>query len=121
MRRSKKNQSTQPIEHSPYRLMWVLVMFDLPVLTQAQRRNYREFRKKLLSRGFHSLQFSVYARPCPSDENAQVHRKRVERDVPSDGEVRILMMTDKQFQRMEVFFGKKRVATDSQPDQLSFF
>ena len=101
--------------------MWVLVMFDLPVLTKVQRRRYARFRKELLNNGFQQLQYSVYARPCPSDENAAVHRQRIEDKVPFEGQVRIIMFTDKQFERMEVFYGKSRTPPEKPPDQLSFF
>ncbi|MCC6403225.1 MAG: CRISPR-associated endonuclease Cas2 [Fimbriimonadaceae bacterium] len=101
--------------------MWVLVMFDLPVETTEQRRRYARFRKDLLKDGFDRMQYSVYARPCPSDENATVHRKRIEDRVPSEGQVRIIMFTDKQFERMEVFYGKLTVPPEKPPEQLSFF
>jgi len=101
--------------------MWVFVMFDLPVTTAVERKNYREFRKQLLKRGYLQLQFSVYARPCHSDENAQTHRDRIKKHLPPDGQVRIAMFTDKQFSRMELFFGNKRGNEEKQPNQLSFF
>lgn len=121
MRRRKKAERSGPLEVSPYRLMWVLVMFDLPVGTREQRKRYADFRKRLLKRGFIMLQFSVYAKPCPSDENAQVHRQRVQRSLPVEGEVRMLMLTDKQFGRMECFFGRNAVGPEDQPPQLSLF
>ena len=46
--------------------MWVVAMFDLPVETQQNRRDYARFRKALLKDGFMMLQFSVYARYLPS-------------------------------------------------------
>lgn len=101
--------------------MWVLVMFDLPVMTKEQRRRYARFRKDLLKNGFSQLQYSVYARPCPSDENATVHRRRIEDRVPEEGQVRILLFTDKQFERMETFWGKLRVPPEEPPSQLTFF
>jgi CRISPR-associated protein Cas2 len=101
--------------------MWVMVMFDLPVLTKEQKRRYARFRKLLLQDGFDQLQYSVYARPCPSEENAAVHRKRIEDKVPVEGQVRILQFTDKQFERMEVFYGKLRVDPEEPPEQLTFF
>ncbi len=69
------------------------------------------FRKALLDDGFVMLQFSVYARHSPSEENAVVHEKRVKAFLPDDGEVRLLKITDKQFERMKVFYGKMRKAT----------
>lgn len=101
--------------------MWVMVMFDLPVGTTDQRRVYAKFRKWLMEDGFIQLQYSVYARPCPSEENAVVHCERVRKKVPREGQVRVLRFTDKQFGRMEVYFGKIERAAEKQPEQLTFF
>lgn len=104
-----------------YRSMWIIVMFDLPTDTKEVRKAYHEFRKVLLNDGFTMLQFSVYARHSPSEENAVVHENRVKTFLPDDGEVRLLKITDKQFERMKVFHGKMRKATEKAPEQLSFF
>lgn len=101
--------------------MWVITMFDLPTDTKAARRSYTKFREYLLEQGFMMLQFSVYARPCLSDEIAEALEKRVKGSLPDDGEVRIVSFTDKQFARMKVFHGKIRAATEKMPQQLSIF
>jgi len=101
--------------------MWVVAMFDLPVQTQEDRKRYTRFRKCLLRSGFRQLQFSVYARDCPSRENAKVHVTRVEQAVPQAGEVRVLLVTDKQFERMEVFWGKDKRRAEQPAPQLSLF
>lgn len=101
--------------------MWVMVMFDLPVDTKLARKRYREFVKFMKSDGFQRLQYSVYARPSPSEENAIVHRERIESALPPDGQVRIITFTDKQFERQKVFWGRVRKATEKGPEQISFF
>jgi CRISPR-associated protein Cas2 len=101
--------------------MWVIVLFDLPVDTRAARRNYARFRKFLLKDGFMRMQFSVYVRHCPSLENTAVHVSRVGGHTPPDGEVRILVITDKQFERMRIFLGKRRTTAVAAPRQLEFF
>ncbi len=101
--------------------MWIIVMFDLPTDTKEVRKAYHEFREVLLNDGFAMLQFSIYARHSPSEENAMVHENRVKTFLPDDGEVRLLKITDKQFERMKVFHGKMRKATEKAPEQLSFF
>lgn len=101
--------------------MWVVAMFDLPVDTKEARRQYTLFRKNLLKNGFARMQFSVYIRHCASEENARVHVQRVERNVPPDGEVRIITITDKQFERMRVFWGKRRRVPEQPPAQLELF
>ena len=106
---------------SAYRLMWLFVMFDLPVDTKAARRAYAQFRKFLLKDGFTQVQYSVYARVCASEENMRVHAKRVEQRVPDDGEVRLICITDKQFERQQIFWGKMRKQPQKAPKQLEFF
>jgi CRISPR-associated protein Cas2 len=101
--------------------MWLVTMFDLPVDTKAARRAYTVFRTKLLKDGFAKMQFSVYIRHCASEENADVHLNRVEQAVPADGEIRVLTITDKQFERMRVFWGKKRRQPEQPPAQLELF
>lgn len=92
---------------SEYRIMWVLVFFDLPTETKKDRKAHAEFRKQLLKDGFNMFQFSIYMRHCPSAENADVHIKRVKSNLPEYGHVGILRITDKQFGDIELFTGKK--------------
>ncbi|MFA7474061.1 MAG: CRISPR-associated endonuclease Cas2, partial [Spirosomataceae bacterium] len=86
-----------------YRIMWVLVLFDLPTETKRDRQVATKFRKKLLDDGFAMFQFSIYVRHCSSRENAEVHIKRTKRNLPKRGKVGILCITDKQFGQMELF------------------
>lgn len=101
--------------------MWIIVLFDLPTGTKAARKEYSRFRKGLLNDGFTMMQYSVYIRHSSSDENAQVHAKRVKSQLPDDGEVRIVKITDKQFGKIEVYYGKTRKQTEKAPLQLQFF
>lgn len=101
--------------------MWLLTMFDLPVDTKKARKAYARFRKELLRDGFTMIQYSVYVRHCPSEENAQVHLSRVQRWLPDDGEVRLLSLTDKQFERMRIFWGKLRKPTPPPSRQIELF
>lgn len=101
--------------------MWIIVFFDLPTDTKMARKQYTRFRKQLLEDGFSMMQYSVYYRHCASKENTDVHLKRVRSIVPPDGEVRIIQFTDKQFERMEVYFGKRRIKTEEEPSQLEMF
>ena len=101
--------------------MWLVAMFDLPVDTKEARKQYALFRKDLLKDGFSMMQFSVYIRHCASEENAEVHCGRVERELPPDGEVRLMLITDKQFERMRVFLGRMRKRTEAAPPQMELF
>jgi len=103
------------------RSMWVILMFDLPVKTKTDRRKYTVFRKNLLRDGFTQMQYSIYIRHCASEENTQVHFERVKGILPDKGEVRLLNITDKQFGRMKVFYGKLAKKPEKAPAQLEFF
>lgn len=106
---------------SEYRIMWVLVFFDLPTETKKDRKVYTDFRKKLLDDGFTMFQFSIYLRHCPSQENADVHIRRVKSILPEKGQIGILSITDKQFGRMELFHGKKEKPVATPYQQLELF
>lgn len=104
-----------------YRIMWVLVFFDLPTETKRDRTEATKFRKKLIDDGFSMFQFSIYLRHCPSKENAEVHIKRTKRNLPKHGKIGILSVTDKQFGQMEIFFGKKETSLPPPTQQLQLF
>ena len=106
---------------SGYRAVWILAMFDLPTDTKKARKDYTHFRKNLLKNGFGMLQYSVYIRHCSSEENAAVHYNRVKAFLPPDGEVRLVTITDKQFERMQTFWGKMRKPPPRKPRQLELF
>jgi CRISPR-associated protein Cas2 len=104
-----------------YRIMWVLVFFDLPTETKKDRKNYARFRKDILADGFAMFQFSMYIRHCTSRENAEVHIKRVKNILPPKGHVGMMQVTDKQFGMMEIFRGQEPVAAPETVQQLELF
>lgn len=107
---------------SEYRVMWILVFFDLPTETKQERREAALFRKNLMRDGFTMFQFSIYVRHCASKENMEVHLKRVRTLIPEYGKVGVLNITDRQFGDIEIFYGKKAKNTDSSlPIQLELF
>lgn len=85
--------------------MRMIVMFDLPVKTPAQRKTATKFRKFLVEDGYHMLQFSIYARVCNGTDAVDKHRKRLYTVVPSNGSVRMMVITEKQYQDIEILVG----------------
>ena len=106
---------------SEYRIMWVLVLFDLPTETKKDKKAYATFRKNLQKDGFTMFQFSIYVRHCPSSENADVHIRRVKSFLPDYGKVGIMCITDKQFSNIMLFYGKKPMAVSAPGQQLELF
>jgi CRISPR-associated protein Cas2 len=117
----------QPLVHhmrhrlNAYRIMWVLVLFDLPTETKKDRKLYAKFRKEIMADGFNMFQFSIYLRHCPSRENADVHIQRVKKILPPKGNVGIMCITDKQFGMMEIFRGKELAVGPTGSQQLELF
>ena len=104
-----------------YRIMWVLVLYDLPTETKANMKAANLFRKRLLDDGFALFQFSMYMRHCPSRENAEVHIKRVTSILPKAGKVAIMYLTDKQFGDIEIFFARNKEEPPPTYQQLELF
>jgi len=106
---------------SAYRLMWILVFFDLPTYTAEDRKVASTFRKNLLEEGFSMFQFSIYTRPCPSKERADVVANRIERNLPPRGKVGVMTITDKQFGLMRLYYGTASAPSPDGYEQLMLF
>ncbi len=106
---------------SEYRIMWILCFFDLPTETKIERMRHSQFRKDLLRDGFSRFQLSIYVRHCASVENAEVHIKRIKSMMPPKGSVSILCITDKQFGKIQIFYGKKEKSPPRASSQLELF
>lgn len=105
---------------------WVMVMFDLPVMSDEERKTATRFRKQLLDGGYLMIQFSVYARPCVSYEAMDTHTRVLEKIVPEAGNVRVLFFTDVQWQRAYTVIGPNyqqgnREIEPEMPKQVEFW
>lgn len=98
----KENRPTQ------YSVMWLIVMFDLPVLTQKQMRIAAKFRNSLLELGFTRKQFSVYMRHCENMQAAEKMAEEVGRCLADEGSVSVFFLTDRQYGMTRNYFGKKK-------------
>lgn len=101
--------------------MWIYTFFDLPTETKQEVRAANQFRKMLLNDGFTMFQFSIYIRHCSSRENAKVHVNRVKNNLPKNGKVGVLTVTDKQFGMMELYHGRKPIPEPPPKLQLELF
>jgi CRISPR-associated protein Cas2 len=105
---------------------WIMVMFDLPVMTDEERKAATHFRKQLLDTGYLMIQFSIYARPCVSYETMDVQTRVLEKVVPAAGNVRVMFFTDQQWQRAYTVVGAnyrqgKRSVDPGMPEQVEFW
>ncbi len=105
-----------------YRIMRLIVLFDLPTTTAKERKAAAQFRNFLVKDGFTMLQYSVYSRICANHDIHQKHLHRVKRHSPSDGSVRIVALTEHQFTNMHIIVGEKTANERKLPaKQIAFF
>lgn len=104
------------------KFMRILVFFDLPVKTKSERREATRFRNFLLTDGYHMLQYSVYARVCNGMDAVEKHRTRVKQNLPNNGAIRLLVITEKQYEAIDILLGNLTQADEPfQCEQLTIF
>lgn len=103
-----------------YRFMRVLVFFDLPITTLENRREYNRFRKYLLRNGFMMLQESVYCKLALNAVVAGAVISNVKLNLPKEGIVELLTVTERQFSRMEVLLGDAHDEVLNSDERLVF-
>lgn len=101
--------------------MWCLVMFDLPVGTNEERRRANEFRHLLLDLGYMMVQFSVYARYTPTQSGNRSTVKEIKANLPPEGHVRILHVSDHQWSRSLRFYNHLQSEEEEPPGIATVF
>lgn len=91
-----------------FRFMRALVFFDLPVETGEDRKNYRQFRKVLVKNGFIMLQESVYCKLLTTQSVEKSVHNLLCKNKPPKGLVQLLVVTEKQFSKMEFVVGEEK-------------
>ena len=101
-----------------YRYMRVIVFFDLPTETAEDKREYRNFRKFLIKKGFLMMQESVYCKLALNTTVAESIVQAVKCNKPRAGIVQLLVITEKQFNKMEFIVGSAQNTIIDSDDRL---
>ena len=101
-----------------YRFMRVIVFFDLPILTNANRKAYREFRKFLIKSGFMMVQESVYCKLVSNSTVGDAVIENVKKNKPPEGLVQALKVTEKQYNNMEYIVGDRKTDVINSDERL---
>jgi CRISPR-associated protein Cas2 len=101
--------------------MWIFVLFDLPVGTKKERKAATKFRHALLDLGFEMSQFSVYLKFTAGKEQAEAVERQVEGAMPVSGKVHVVQITDRQYENIRTYRGRKREPSPKNPNQLALF
>lgn len=103
------------------RFMRLIVFFDLPTTTKKDKKAYAKFRKFLIDNGFMMIQFSVYVRICKGADTVQTHETHLEKNIPPKGNVRALVITNAQYERIKILLGTEKYEEKIGERQLVLF
>lgn len=106
---------------SGYRIMWMMVMFDLPTKTKAERKEYTRFRNFLLDKGFDMTQYSVYFRLVSSKERVKRFERKIANQLPKAGNIQVITITDRQYQDIKAYYGEQVDNSHKNKGQLLLF
>ncbi len=107
-----------------WRIMWLLVIFDLPTKHKVEVRRYTQFRNMLLEENFMQVQLSVYMRHFPTIDVARATAQRIGSCTPDRGKTSFFLITDKQYGMTLSFYGNRPVEKSQcikKPDQFFLF
>ncbi|MFY9199185.1 MAG: CRISPR-associated endonuclease Cas2 [Acutalibacteraceae bacterium] len=104
------------------KFMRILIFFDLPVTSKQQRKVATQFRSFLLKDGYTMVQYSIYSRVCNGYDAVSKHKERIYKNLPDNGSVRLLVLTEKQYSSIEILVGKLTTGEGPEPyEQLSIY
>ncbi len=91
---------------SKYRQLRIIILYDLPMIEEEQIKEYSKFRKSIIKLGFNQLQFSIYVKVVPNEMGFQTLMRKIKTNIPNSGNIRILKITEKQYENMIFLQGK---------------
>lgn len=106
---------------SAYQHLWIMVLFDLPVMTPEDRKAYADFRNFLLDQSFQMAQYSVYVRHTTGRAQIEPIIRKIEMAMPPEGRVDILQFTDRQYSDIVSLRGARKKFNPQNPTQLALF
>ncbi len=101
-----------------FRFMRLLIFFDLPMETSKNRRDYSVFHKFLIKNGFIMMQKSVYSKLVVNGVTCQAVKERVSKNLPPEGVVEMLEVTENQFSRIDYLVGEKQSVVLENMDRI---
>lgn len=109
-----------PIQNK-YELMWIMVLFDLPVIEKKERKAATDFRKFLLDSGFSMVQYSIYTKIVSGKDCCTKIYNEIEKNLPTEGNVDILCITDKQYENIISYTNSAKKFRKNPSKQLLLF
>lgn len=100
--------------------MRVILFFDLPIKTKADRRQYTLFRNHILDQGFIMIQKSVYSKITLNRSASETVIKNIESNKPKDGNVQLLLISERQYENIRFIVGEGQKDVIDSRDRLVY-
>lgn len=94
---------------SAYKYMRILVMYDVPNNSSEENKEYSKFRKLLIKNGYTMMQYSIYIKCLNVKTKYKSEVKKISKSLPSHGNIRVLAITEKQYQDMIFLRGESNI------------
>lgn len=94
--------------------MWMMVLFNLPVVEKQDRKAATDFRNFLLDHGFSMVQFSIYIKLFSGKDACEKYYGLIKRNIPAEGKVDILTITDRQYSNIISYSAGTKLQKNSQ-------
>ena len=101
--------------------MRLMIMFDLPTETAADRSDYAKFHRSLVKEGFIMMQQSIYCKLVMNPLAAELAKQRVQHLSPNKGVIQAMIVTEKQYAQIEYLSGGTSTKQVNSTDRLVIF
>lgn len=103
------------------KFMRLMIFFDLPTKTKAEKKAASQFRTFLKKDGYYMMQWSVYSKICNGADAVDMHKRRLKDNLPPYGSIRTLTLTEKQFESIDILLGIRKPNELASKDLTSVF
>ncbi len=101
--------------------MRLVCLFDVPNVSKKEKKDAQLFREFLLKKGFIMLQWSMYAKHILYNDNIETLSQSIKNRLPENGNLMLIEMTDKQFERIQIFNNYHKNNPPRKYQQLELF
>ncbi|QJG66136.1 CRISPR-associated endonuclease Cas2 [Mycoplasma phocoeninasale] len=90
----------------PNRYMRIIIMYDIST-DEDNIDQYNKFRNALYKLGYYRIQYSIYGKCIGSNSQYPYEKEKIMKVIPKKSNVRILLITEKQYGDIEILSGEK--------------
>ena len=83
-----------------------MIMYDIPIDTEENRKLYTLFRKNLIQLGYYMFQESIYVKQLNSKSQQENLMRKIKNIIPKNSNIRGLLLNQNIFDNMSIISGE---------------